>query len=183
MHFIKASLLAVSATLAAGATVADRGTSILNGPAWVDQTYGSKKNADVGNLCGDIRDQENHSGDGDAAKAADCLAMLDKVSAGRNKAFYSLDSNWPQRDDIKNGFAPLMTVGTCTLSIRPTKFQEVSYAYFVGYSDVADILHSLINQYQKDGKFGASGYMPCTDKYLKNQGDYEVEFRFWTPHA
>ncbi|KAI4595234.1 hypothetical protein KJ359_007210 [Pestalotiopsis sp. 9143b] len=181
MYFIKASLLAVSATLAAGAAVADRATSILNGPAYVDQTYGSSVRADFGNLCGDIHDQENHSGDGDAAEAADCLSMLDKVAAAPRKAFYSLDSNWPQRDDIKNGFAPLMTVGTCTLSIRPTKFQEVSYAYFVGYSDVADILHSLINQYQKDGKFGASGYMPCDDKLVKHQGDYEVEFRFWDP--
>ncbi|ETS73829.1 hypothetical protein PFICI_14775 [Pestalotiopsis fici W106-1] len=183
MHLMTASLVALAAKLAAGA-VADvlPRDSILNQIAWVDQLYTFNNHA-KGNLCGDTHDLENHSGDKDAALSVDCLAMLNKINDVKDKAYYSLDSNWPQRADIKTGFAPLITVETCTFSIRPTSFNAVSYAYFVGAQDMSDILHTLINQYQQADHFKANGYMPCTDKYIKMQGDYELEFKIWNPKA
>jgi hypothetical protein len=183
MHFFTASMVALAAKLAAGA-VADvlPRDSILNQQAWVDQLETSNNHVQ-GDLCGDMHDVENHSGDKDAALSADCLKVLDRINGVKDKAYFSLVSNWPQRADIKTGFAPLITVDTCTFSIRPTQFREVSYAYYVGAQDMADILHAMINQYQQGDRFKVNAYMPCTDKLIKQQGDYELEFKIWNPKA
>ncbi|KAF7541454.1 hypothetical protein G7054_g518 [Neopestalotiopsis clavispora] len=186
MHFIKASLVALAAKLAAGAVVdlVPR-DGILNTFASVAQLTG-QNNKVHGNLCGDTDNLENHSGDTDAALSADCLKMLDTLSNGdgvKEGAFISLVSNWPERADIKTGFAPLMTNDTCTFSIRPQEYRQVSYAYYVGAQDMADILHAMINQYQQGDRFKVNAYMKCTDKYLKSQGDYDLEFKIWNPKA
>ncbi|KAI1848671.1 hypothetical protein JX266_005530 [Neoarthrinium moseri] len=156
--------------------------SILNGPAWVDQTYGSGLGAG-GNVCGDTRDVVNRADEDAAPLAPDCMEVLNKVKDEPKLVFHAERDEWDEKTQAV-GFYPLITVGTCSFTIRPTEWDPARYNYFVGYQDVADILHDLINKFQiKKGdnyRFGASGIMPCTDR-IKQQRDYTLEFKVWNP--
>lgn len=153
----------------------------LNSKAWVDQTYGK---AQGGNVCGETTGLVNLSANRQASQAADCMALLAAVQQSPELVLIAANAHWSAA--TADGYYPLMTRGTCTLGVRPAAFAPTYYAYFVGYQDVADILHSLVSQYQqKIGdayRFGARGAMPCKDK-IKNQPDYTMEFLFYNPEA
>jgi hypothetical protein len=96
-------------------------------------------------VCGDTVGLVNLSADKAAARAADFMAMLNAVGGpAAQNVFIAENAHWTAA--TVEGYFPVMTRGTCTLGVRPAHYVAARYAYFVGYQDVADVLHSLINQ-------------------------------------
>lgn len=158
--------------------------SPLNGVAWQPQMVDANKGGPQ-DLCGDVSNPHGESDAKDAALAGDCMSLLNQVYQDTRLTFFADRSNWTP-DTVMTGLMPVMTNGTCTLGIRPTVYDETRFVYYVGYQDVADLLHTFINELQvkigDDWRFGMSGTMNCNDN-IKHQGSYDIFFRFYNPQA